>query len=67
MSLYSNILVQDSEVKPARPRPHSQTRIWFWNNAGAQSFVCSIHEAARHRARLLTEGAVVWHTEVYEY
>lgn len=44
----------------------ASVRIWFWNSAGAQTFVCSARDAAEHRKRLLAEGAVVWHTEVYE-
>lgn len=59
--------VQDTDVKPARLPPHAQIRIWFWNSAGAQTFLCPVHEARGHYQRLTAEGAVVWHTEVYHY
>lgn len=52
-------------MKPARPPEHAFTRIWFWNRAGAQNLQCPAHEAAEITRRLLSEGAVVWHTEVY--
>ncbi len=52
-------------MKPARPPEHAYTRIWFWNLAGAQTLLCPVHEAADIRQRLLSEGAIVWHTEVY--
>lgn len=52
-------------MKPARLPHHAQTRIWFWNSAGAQTLVCPHHEAAEITRRLITEGAVVWHTEVW--
>ena len=57
--------VQDIDVKPAPLPEHAYTRIWFWNLAGAQTLLCPAHEAADIRQRLLSEGAIVWHTEVY--
>lgn len=39
-------------------------RIWYWNKAGAYSFICPVAEAKAHRERLIAEGAVVWHTEI---
>ena len=65
MSSVPRARVQDTDVKPARPPEHAHTRIWFWNNAGAQTLLCPAHEAADIRQRLLSEGAIVWHTEVY--
>lgn len=52
-------------MKPAHPPEHAITRIWFWNHGGAQSLLCPAHEAVDIRRRLLSEGAVVYHTEVY--
>jgi hypothetical protein len=52
-------------VKPASSPEHAYTRLWFWNNAGAQTLLCPVHEANAIRQRLIAEGAVVWHTEVY--
>jgi hypothetical protein len=52
-------------VKPAHPPEHAFTRLWFWNNAGAQTLLCPVREAADIKRRLIAEGAVVWHTEVY--
>lgn len=57
--------VQDTDVKPARPPEHAYTRLWFWNNAGSQTLLCPVREAPEIRQRLLAEGGVVWHTEVY--
>ena len=57
--------MQDTDVKPAKPPEHAFTRLWFWNSAGAQSLLCPVHEANTIRRRLISEGAVVWHTEVY--
>lgn len=58
---------QPSFLTPPRPDPRkAQVRIWFWNNAGAQTLLCPTHEAADIRQRLLAEGAIVWHTEVHE-
>jgi len=51
-------------MKPARTPEHAYTRIWFWNNAGAQTLFCPVHETQAIRKRLISEGAVVWHTEV---
>lgn len=59
--------MQDTEVKPPKLPPHAQVRIWFWNRAGAFSFVCPAHEARHHQRRLIAEGAVVWHTDVHHY
>jgi len=52
-------------MKPAPTPEHAFTRIWFWNNAGAQTLLCPVHEAHEIKQRLISEGAVVWHTEVY--
>ena len=52
-------------MKPARLPEHAYTRIWFWNLAGAQTLLCPVHEAADIKRRLIAEGSVVWHTEVY--
>lgn len=65
MSSDTRARVQDTDVKPARLPEHAYTRIWFWNLAGAQTLLCPVHEAADIRQRLLSEGAIVWHTEVY--
>lgn len=51
-------------VKPPQLSPLSRIRIWYWNQAGANSFICSVEEAKAHRERLIAEGAVVWHTEL---
>jgi hypothetical protein len=67
MSSDTRARVQQFDVKPARLPHHAQTRIWFWNSAGAQTFVCPAHEARAHYKRLTAEGAVVWHTDVYHY
>lgn len=52
-------------MKRAHPPEHAFTRLWFWNSAGAQTLLCPVHEAADIKRRLIAEGAVVWHTEVY--
>lgn len=65
MSSVPRARVQDTDVKPARLPEHAYTRIWFWNNAGAQTLLCPVHEAAEIKERLMSAGAVVWHTEVY--
>lgn len=52
-------------MKPVRPPEHAFTRIWFWNHGGAQTMLCPVHEAPEIKRRLISEGAVVWHTEVY--
>ena len=52
-------------MKPASYPEHAYTRLWFWNSAGAQTLLCPVHEANAMRQRLISEGAVVWHTEVY--
>lgn len=52
-------------MKPASSPEHAYTRLWFWNSAGAQTLLCHVHEANAMRQRLISEGAVVWHTEVY--
>ena len=57
--------MQDTDVKPAKPPEHAFTRLWYWNPAGAQTLLCPVHEANAIRLRLISEGAVVWHTEVY--
>jgi hypothetical protein len=54
-----------SDVKPAKLPEHAYTRIWFWNHAGAQTLLCPVHETQDIRQRLIAEGAVVWHTEVW--
>lgn len=59
--------VPDTEVKPPKIPPHAQVRIWFWNNAGAFSFLCPTQEARHHQRRLIAAGCVVWHTDVYTY
>ena len=59
--------MQETEVKPAKLPEHAYTRIWFWNNAGAQTLLCPVHESNDIRQRLIGEGAVVWHTEVITY
>lgn len=60
------VLWQDlTPVKPTHPPEHAITRIWFWNHAGAQTLLCPAHEATDIRRRLISEGAVVYHTEVY--
>lgn len=51
-------------VKPPQLSPIARIRLWFWNPAGAQSFICPVTEAKAHRERLIAEGAVVWHTEI---
>lgn len=51
-------------MKPIKLSPLSRIRIWYWNQAGADSFICSVTEAKAHRERLIAEGAVVWHTEI---
>lgn len=53
-------------MKPISLPPSTQVRIWFWNSAGAQTLLCPIHEAPQIKDRLIAEGAVVWHTYVYE-
>lgn len=65
MGVVPRARVQETEVKPAKLPEHAYTRIWFWNNAGAQTLLCPIHEANDIRQRLIGEGAVVWHTEVW--
>lgn len=52
-------------VKPVHPPEHGWTRIWFWNHAGAQTLDCPTREAQDIRRRLLSEGAVVYHSEVF--
>ena len=52
-------------MKPARTPEHAWTRIWFWNHAGAQTLDCPTREAQDIRRRLLAEGAVVYHSEVF--
>lgn len=42
----------------------TQTRLWYWNQAGAHSILCSPEDVAATRRRLLADGAVVWSTEV---
>ena len=65
MGVVPRACVQETEVKPAKLPEHAFTRIWFWNNAGAQTLLCPVHEANDIRQRLIAEGAVVWHTEVW--
>lgn len=54
-------------MDPGAPHPlaQAQVRIWFWNNAGAQHLICPLREANHIRQLLLSEGAVVWHSEIY--
>ena len=52
-------------VKPPHPPANSRARIWFYNQAGAQHLICPLAEASDIRKRLISEGAVVWHTEIY--
>jgi len=42
----------------------SLVRIWFFNNAGAQNLDCPASEATEIRRRLISEGAVVYHSKV---
>lgn len=42
----------------------TQTRLWYWNQAGAHSLLCSPEDVEATRRRLISEGAVVWATEV---
>ena len=65
MGVVPRACVQETEVKSAKLPEHAYTRIWFWNNAGAQTLLCPVHEANDIRRRLIGEGAVVWHTEVW--
>lgn len=51
-------------MKPPHPPTNSRARIWFWNPAGAQHLICPLAEASDIRKRLISEGAVVWHTEI---
>jgi hypothetical protein len=53
-------------VKPPRLPDNTLIRLWYWNKAGADSFVCTVAEAKAHRERLLAESAIVWHTEIRE-
>jgi len=39
-------------------------RIWFFNNAGAQNLDCPAREANEIRRLLISEGAVVYHSQV---
>ena len=57
----------DNEIpmKPARTPEHAWVRIWFFNNAGAQTLDCPAREAPDIRSRLISEGAVVYHSEVF--
>lgn len=52
-------------MKPLHPPANSRARIWFWNQAGAQNLICPLAEANDIRRRLISEGAVVWHTEIF--
>lgn len=61
----SRARVPSTEVKPPKLPEHAYTRLWFWNNAGAQTLLCPVHEAPDIKRRLIAEGAIVWHTEVY--
>lgn len=54
-----------SLVKPTRMPAHAWVRIWFFNNAGAQTLDCPAHEANEIRRRLIAEGAVVYHSQVF--
>ena len=65
MEVFRQDLAAMSDVKPAKLPEHAYTRIWFWNHAGAQTLLCPAHEAQDIRQRLIAEGAVVWHTEVW--
>lgn len=51
-------------VKPSHPPENALARVWFWNQAGAHSFICPAREVREHYRRLTSEGAVVWHTEI---
>lgn len=52
-------------VNDRHPLAQAQVRVWFWNNAGAQHLICPLREANHIRQLLLSEGAVVWHSEIY--
>ena len=52
-------------MKPARTPERAWVRIWFFNNAGAQTLDCPVREAPDIRSRLISEGAVVYHSEVF--
>lgn len=61
------VLRQDiPPVTPPLPPADTHARIWFWNQAGAQTFICPARDAQEHMRRLIAEGAVVWRTEVRE-
>ena len=51
-------------MKPPHPPADSRVRIWFWNKAGAQHLICPLAEVNDIRKRLLSQGSVVYHTEV---
>lgn len=61
----SRARVPSTEVKPPKLPEHAYTRLWFWNSAGAQTLLCPVQEAPDIKRRLIAEGAIVWHTEVY--
>lgn len=48
------------------PPENALARIWFWNQAGAQSFICPAREVRDHYRRLTADGCIVWHTEIRE-
>lgn len=48
------------------PPENAQARVWFWNQAGAQSFICPAREVRDHYRRLTADGCIVWHTEIRE-
>jgi hypothetical protein len=52
-------------MKLSRSCPPGWVRLWFWNLAGAQSTTVPLSRATEERYRLIAEGAVVYHTEVY--
>ncbi len=57
-------LTPQKAVKPPQLPASTFLRLWYWNKAGANSFICTVAEAKAHRERLIAEGAVVWHTEI---
>lgn len=52
-------------MKLPRAYPSGWVRILFWNLAGAQTSLVPASRAVEERQRLLAEGAVVYHSEVY--
>jgi len=51
------------DVKLPHIPAHARVRIWFWNNAGAQTHICRAIDASATRRALISMGATVFHTE----